>query len=446
MKRRLWLLFAVITAISFMTISVISCDDPPPPASVEFEITSPYAEVNWGTFGQFKAAQHVHTTNSDGSGTMEQVANAHYQLNYDILAITDHVWKGESPRQYLNLVTRVPTQETWPNFNSSLSPVPLTFINAARLAEFETGTATSSTRPANRPMLMIRGSAEFAFPDGEEMNVFFLPDNVTPPNAWDVSIADGIQRVQNAGAICFINHPGRTTNAQNFRVANSKDRVPGTAGVLPPNDPANPSNMFSWIMKYANLYMQFPATTLTGMEVFNRRDVDSLHDRVLWDNVNTFTIPEGRYVWGYGNDDLHSYAISTSGGNGLQINYNMFVMPENTPENFRTAMVKGHSYIVTVCAFNEGIDMPAANAGSERPIITSVTTGENTITITAQNATSIDWISEGRKIHTTTITDGSGTITLNDPAIVNQVGAFVRANIIGPSGMAVIQPIGTKRK
>jgi len=438
MKRRLWLLFAVITAISFMTISVISCDDPPPPAPVEFDITSPYAEVNWGTFGQFKAAQHVHTTNSDGSGTMEAVANAHYQLDYDILAITDHVWKGD-PRVYMNLVTRSPTQETW-------NSVPLTFITAARLNEFETGTATSATRPANRPMLMIRGTAEYAFPDGEEMNVFFLPDNITPPNAWAGSITAGIQSVHNAGAICFINHPGRTTNAQNFRVNDSKAQAAGTAGVLPPFDPGNPSNAHSWIMKYASLYMQFPITTLTGMEVFNRRDVDSLHDRVLWDNVNKFTIPEGRFVWGYGNDDLHSSSVSTGSGNGMQINYNMFLMPSNTPENFRTAMVKGHSYIVTVCAYNEGIDMPAANSGSERPIITSVTTGENTITITAQNATSIDWISEGRKIHTSTITGGSGTITLNDPAIVNQVGVFVRANVIGPSGMAVTQPFGTARK
>jgi len=453
MKKRLWLFTAVITIVSLLAF-VISCDegdngDKP----ISFEITSPYADINWETFGQFKSANHVHTTNSDGSGSMEQVLKLHYDLNYDIVTITDHVWRSEpndssnqTHRAYLDLVSNSVTQETWTTSSGTGNHAgpdktwPLTFITQARLTEFETGAAIvgtiagQDTRPAGKPMLMMSGTAEFAPGGGatpDELAVFFFPETAKAPNAWSVDIKAGIQRVHDAGAICFINHPGRSTQAMGFT---------GSASA-----PGNPSNQRNWVLRYVDLFMEFPVTSLAGFEIFNRKDQDSRHDRVLWDNVLTVTIPEGRFVWGYGNDDLHSFAINPT-GTGAHINYNMFLMTENSPENFRNAMEKGHSYIVTVEAKNEGVVVRSDTPESERPSIKSVTVDEEaqTITIVAENANKIVWITEGRTIMTTT--GATSTIELTNKDLVKEIGVYVRANIIGDGGMAVIQPIGTKKK
>jgi len=465
MKRTLCKFFALVAVITLISVFVISCgeDDIAGSRFVDndfylgngsgylFDIRSPYQNVNWDTFGQFKAAQHAHTINSDGSGTMEQVLKVYYDNDYDIVGITDHVHAenhgrreplndppGSPHRKYLNLINRRVTNNTWTFGGFTYN---LTHITQQRLNEFQSGTAESSTRTVNRGMLVLAGTGELApggDPTPDEVNVFFWPDNVAAPNAWTVQLREGLLAVHRAGAIGFINHPGRSTHAQNFRVP------PANNPIVDMVDPLNPSNQPAMIRRYANLYMEFPHSTIAGMEVFNRRDQDSLHDRILWDNVNKLTIPEGRFVWGYGNDDLHSFAVSAT-GSGAHINYNVYVMPSNTPGNLRYAMTNGHSYMVTVVAYNEGVNVPA-NSTTPRPAITKIDFVPDTdvIQITATNATRIDWISDGRIIRTTT--GNFGSLDLSASNNINNVGTFIRANIIGPGGMAVTQPISTKRK
>jgi hypothetical protein len=401
----------------------------------QFEIISPYANVEWDTFGHYKAALHVHTINSDGSGTMGEVVNLHYSLDYDLLAITDHVWHGtDGSRPYLDLITRTWTQESWTTTmhqlgGSGARTTPVSHISQERLDEVQTGVGRNG-----RGMLMIPHTAELAPQNQDELNVFFFQPG-TPSRPWGSTLRGAIQEAHDNDAICFINHPGRTTQGMNYPVAGAEC-------------PYNPSRLENWITRYAEFYMDFPITTLTGMEIFNRRDIDSRHDRILWDNVNTRTIPEGRFVWGYGNDDLHSTNVATAlGSNGAHINYNVMVMPYNSVDNFRAAMVNGHSYIVTVCAYNEGVNVLATFPWQQRPYIESITTGPDSITIVAGNANRVVWISEGRTILETTDDTGSFTIRLTDADIIDQVGVYVRANIFGnDNGMAVIQPIRIIRK
>ncbi|MCL2765553.1 MAG: hypothetical protein FWD40_09795 [Treponema sp.] len=442
MKRFLKSFIAVFAVISLMTVFFISCDDPDDngvPYDYEynyaadfvdgslFQIRSPYAGVNWNTYNQYRTTLHSHTTNSDGSASMEEYVDRHYELDYDIVALTDHVWKGsEGTRRYLDLVNKSWTQASWTtannNFNTELTS-DLTFISQDKLNAVQAGTGRDG-----KPMLMIPNTAEFAFADAEEMNVFFFEGNAPP--AWTRTIRQGMQYTVNTSprSIFFINHPGRTTNSMNF--------LSGVGSPANAANPANPSNQTSWIRRFANLYMEFPRTALVGMEVFNREDQDSLHDRVLWDNILTLTIPEGRFVWGYANDDSHSVS-------GVGINYQMMIMPSNSTSNFRSAMINGHSYMVTCMAKNEGVNRPRDSI--DRPIVNSVVVNHaaDTITITATNATSIVWISEGKIIHEETGT--ASTLNMADAAIIDQVGGYVRANIIGPNGMAAIQPIATKR-
>jgi len=417
MKKHFNLIFTLFTVISLLTVFFISCDSEESDNSI-FDIRSSYEGLDWSI--QFKAANHAHSTNSDGSASLSDAIETHYAQGYDILGMTDHVWKrpsgaGEGSELYKDLVNKTWTATKWKD-------IDITHITEERFKEIQEGKGRN-----DRGMLMIPHSAEWAYTDAEETNVFFHKMNEEVPAAtpaWSKNIRMGIIDAVAGGGVFFINHPGRTTAAMGFRQDGA-------------DDPKNPSNMSTWIRKFANLYMEFPITSLTGMEIFNREDQDSRHDRILWDNVLKLTIPEGRFIWGYGNDDSHSTG-------GIGINYNMFLMPSNTLENFRNAMVKGHSYMVTCMARNEGVDNPRNS--QNRPHVTSVSVDNyaDTITIIATNATKIVWISEGRIILET---EGlSSTIELMKEDIVENVGSYVRANIIGPTGMAAIQPIGTKRR
>jgi hypothetical protein len=435
----------ILIAISILAVFTIGCppDDPDngDTDSSKFAITSPYDAVNWDTFGQYKAALHTHTVNSDGSANMLEAINAHYNMGYDILPITDHVWKGEDgERRYLDLISN-PRNPSWTtsnnNFRTELT-TELSFITQERWDQIHAGEGREG-----RPMIIIPNTAEFALEvGGEEMNVFFYEAEKAPP-AWSTNLRGGMVAARNANAIFFVNHPGRTTNAQNYpsTLLPAQWDQYGRPGQFSVGSHAaslsNPSNMERWIRYYANLFMEFPATHLVGMEIFNREDRDSRHDRVLWDNILTRLVPERRLVWGYANDDSHSVG-------GIGINYQMMLMPSNTLENFRSAMINGHSYMVTCLARNEGIIHPRTS--TNRPIVNSVIVDHkaDTITITAENTTSIVWISEGRTIYTTT--GNISTLNLTDEDIIDEVGVFVRANIIGSTGLAAIQPIVTRRK
>ena len=57
---------------------------------VDYTINSPYANVDWSTYNQFKADLHSHSTVSDGDQTIRQQVEKHYEHGFDIMALSDH--------------------------------------------------------------------------------------------------------------------------------------------------------------------------------------------------------------------------------------------------------------------------------------------------------------------------------------------------------------------
>jgi len=366
---------------------------------------------------------------------MLEVVDRHFELGFDILAITDHVWRGPGGvRDLMNLVARCWTQTAWPDDRPGFPPVQLSHITQERLNEVLMGVGRG-----DRGMLMIPGTAELALGNTEEANVLFFDGNA--PRAWAPpgdTLRGGIQIAYNDDALVFINHPGRTplygATAMSYPVGY----------IYSPNNPSNDSRR---VQHFVNLFMEFPIASLVGMEVFNRRDGDSRHDRVLWDNILTQTIPAGRFVWGFANDDSHSNSPTSS--SSIDTSRNIFLMPSNTLPNFRNAMVSGSFYMVTRVARNEGVGLGTDGQALTGvfPSISRITVdpAADTITIVAQNATRIVWISEGRTILETT--GASSTIRLAHRDIIDNVGVYVRANIFnGTEGIALTQPIGIRRR
>jgi len=351
-----------------------------------YRITSPYDGIDWEAYGQYKAALHTHTTRSDGANTLAQMIEEKYSQNFDIVAITDH---------------------------NALNASWTTGLGRMTVERYEEIKATLGENGKWSGMLMISGANEQS--RGEHMNSFFADFN----NASGSSLQSNIATTEGMNGISFINHIGRYTHASN------PDR----------NIRISVSNKQENITKYVGLFMQYP--TCVGMEIINRRDLETYSDRILWDNILKEVIPAGtRNVWGFSNDDSHS---SASGENGNS--YNMFVMPANTVENFRTAMTAGHFYPVALVSKLELGETFYGNKSSP-PIIKSITVSGSSITITTENVTKIDWISDPVEINETSLGGVVvGTTTASTSTFdVTKVGSYIRANLMGPGGIAFTQP------
>ena len=352
---------------------------------LDFTIDSPYASVDWGTYGQYKADFHAHSNESDGSPQPYETIEEHYKKGYDILALTDH-----------NVCNT-----TW-NRKDDPTGKDREYLTDQRLSEITYGTDRD-----NRGMVAIMNSDEQSVSD--HLNTFFTPFN----NEQGATLESNIAKTQELGGICHINHPGRYTGGK---------KTSGTAGEEASNNPET-------IKKYTDLFMKYDA--VVGMEIINKLDGDSYSDRILWDNILKETMPEGRFVWGFSNDDTHSTAATGH-------SYNMMLLHSNNPENVRKSMENGTFYASAKVAKREGYtitDLSVIN-DYQPPIITNiqVDNDEDTITINGEYYNQVEWIADGKVIAT------GNTIDLNDHE--GEINSYVRAQLKGNEGISFTQPFG----
>lgn len=351
-------------------------------ADLDFEIASPYAAVDWQSWGTFKTGLHNHTTESDGGNTAKEMLEQAYALDYNLFAITDHKF----------------TNTTWdrtdrPTENASGRPIE--YLTTERVAEMAAGAG----RDGAAGMIGVPNSNEQSRSD--HINSFWTPWN----NASGDSMESVLAMVEELGGMAHINHLGRYTGGV----------VGGDEGRLISNTP-------SVITKYTDLFTAYGSAV--GMEIMNRPDNESKSDRILWDNLLMQVTPQ-RNIWGFSNDDAHSTgAIGRS--------YQYFLMPELTEDAARTAMESGAFYAIGTTAFNElGTDFRAEGPA---PQVTDIVVDDeaDTITISADNTTSVEWITDGRVIAT------GNTIDLDDHA--DEVFTYLRAQLKGPGGIAFLNP------
>jgi len=368
----------LISMLLLASVLLTGCQTPaqlaavtPIAATDTVTIISPYADVDWQEFGQYKTALHVHSKNSDGKNTLAEMIEDHYQKDYDILAITDH-----------NTLT-----PDWVSAKGGLTQ--------ERFDEIAAGVGRDG-----RGMLQIPYTNEQS--RGNHSNSFFTDHN----NKWPSKLDRNLKTIEDLGGISHINHPGRYTGGKSG----------GEKGENIYNDP-------KYINQYVDLFMKFQSCV--GMEIINKKDGESASDRILWDNILTQIIPQGRSVWGFSNDDTHEV-----GNTGFS--YNMFVMPENTTENFKAAMISGSFYAVAMYAHRELGE--GFKSDGNMPVIKDIKVDDKavSITITADFANKIEWIADGF-----VIAEGE---TLNIMEHAGKISSYVRANIMGYGGIAFTQP------
>ena len=346
-----------------------------------YTVTSVYEGVDWVTFGQYKAGLHAHTINSTESSGIDPLSSVifeHYDKGYHILAITDH-----------NFLT-----ESWVSAPDGITQEQYDAI------------ANGTYKNRGFGMLEIPDSNEQS--RREHVNTFMVKYNNANPAVMDM--AELIAHIESLGGLSHVNHPGRYTGGMREN----------------PDSPSDASFDAARIDLYTKIFMANPFCV--GMEIINKKDDESRSDRILWDNILQRTIPQGRNVWCFSSDDTHANADTG-------FSFNIFVMPENTLENFRAAMYAGHFYAVARVARREGFPRlgPSDNLTIATPAITGIIVeNPGIISITAENHTRIDWISNGNVIFT------GDTINVNN--VKGPIGSYVRANVIGPGGVAFTQP------
>lgn len=373
------------TSLSFNAIAANEVKD--------YIITSPYTSIDWVNTNQYKAQFHAHSTNSDGANLTSEMIEDHYAKGFDILAMTDHNY----------------TTLSWDAVDKGA-------MTTERIAEIEAGVGRDG-----RGMIGLPNTNEQSRTD--HINSFFVNFN----NASGATMDSTIRTVEEMGGITHINHPGRATGG----------RAGGEAGAAASSTPET-------INKYQTLFNAY--NSCVGTEIVNKLDNESRSDRILWDNLLQEMMPEGRFIWGFSNDDTHSV-------NATGYAWNVMLLPELNVAETRKAMENGVFYSVSRIDRREGINATLPNGSAvpgsgnastlymldqSTPSISNIEIDQknDAITITGENYDSIEWIADGVKI-------ASGpTIDLND--YEDQINSYIRAQVKSDTGIAFTQPFGVR--
>lgn len=154
---------------------------------------------------------------------------------------------------------------------------------------------------------------------------------------------------------------------------------------------------------------------LVGFEVFIQGDRSEKDHFEIWDAVLTEVSAE-RSVWGFSNDDMHR------SDDHLGYNWNIMLLPGLSKERVRRAMEDGNFLFVYS---QDGHNGPAP------PKISSigVNTRKGTIRIDATDHERIDWISEGKVVHS------GDAVNLSE---IEKLGGYIRAMIHAPNSNTVV--------
>ena len=295
LKRISALFLALVVAIGCTGTAALAdgAFDSAPKTLTYYKITSPYANVDWDTCGQYKANLHTHTTVSiDSTAPVRNMVEGYYAAGYDILSINDHA----------------NTSRDWDKYTAAQGA-----LTTERYNEILNGVGRDGRGMVQVPLSNEQnGLSNHILSYYADYNAGLLASNYNTT----------LQNVNNRGGFSFFAHPGRYTAA-----------------------PATQAQ----INNYANFFLQYPNSAI-GYEIFGVNDGETKNERILWDRTLTITAPQGKNVFGIANDDAHDV------GNIGRSGWTMFVMPENTVDNIYTAMGTGTFYASAMIAIAEGID------------------------------------------------------------------------------------------
>lgn len=463
MKTYKKVLSVILASLLLLAVSV-----PALAADSGYDITNPYANIDFASVGAYKTALHSHTNASDGDQTLKDSIERHAAADFDIVAVTDHgtvnySWEYENPDKLIH---------------GALSLVGKSegdLVYLGREGTFSDGTAYTYTTAANGDdyLTLSTGKTMLRLPYGIENNAVSVNAHI---NSWftdykDNTVTiyeDAVRAIDKRGGICIINHPGEYTKARyelHTEDAYNED---------------NPAYAY-YINKYATLLENYDACI--GIDMNSKGDNRTRFDRKLWDVLLTRFAANGENVYGLASSDAHQLDVIDTG-------FTYLLMPEFTNAAARKSLENGEFFAGSHCLgnYDELVDIAAAlrefygetelyanvantaQAMADRvaaiengdmdadedisitysvldgdgfctaetqPMITNVIVDDDkdTIEIDSENALIVRFISDGKLIATMKAEDA----VLDLGAYADKLGNYVRAEVFGEGGIVYTQ-------
>ena len=425
MKRTIFKVLSLITALSLIfSLVQISVSA----ASTSYKITNPYESVTHllgNDDNHYKTNLHTHSTYSDATIPLTEMVKEHYSQDFDILGMADHGVVGE---EWDEQPTIIPLYQ----YNLLLGQKQAHFTTEEYKAIIEGTYSDGTSRTAKRGMQCLTGAIEgnMLVIQKNHVNGYFMDDKRTEGVLGDEGDFNTmIKMIEDAGGISHINHPGdwlSSANGElvydaNGNVMYTPNGEELTVGYQIATDPGNVQFFANSLRKYKSCL---------GIEVYNAFDRPTRSDRILWDELLKVIIPEGRNVWGFANNDAHTYE-------DVDTCFMDFVLPEYSQANLRTAMENGTFFAVSRYEWGDRI-----GTTMEYPTVTGILVDDenDTITITSKNTDSIKWIADGITIKTdTTSVDGVCVSTIKLQNYSDDISCYVRAELNGEGGRTLTQ-------
>ncbi len=379
-----------------------------------YTVVSPYENVIWSgenAWGAYKGTLHSHTTYSDADVDLATMVKAYYEQDYDFLANADHgvtgvEWNKEPAKVLLytyqkllgNKVAILTDEEyegittgTYPRYDGSIRGKKMTCVTGAN--ELNNMTLTKA-----------------------HVNGYFLPsDKGNGFGGTENGFEQAIAFTEKNGGLSHINHPG--------------DWLESSSDITTVSDPEN-------VEFFSELILKYP--TCLGIEVFNETNSVTPYDRILWDNMLMYTLPYGRNVIGFSNTDAHvTDTIDTS--------FSVFMMEENDVEHIKETMQSGAFFMVTRNLRANDIIGPkeeiyARNTDIPYPMFNSLTVDGHKITVAAEDASTVQFIANGKVVYAGDI--GSAPVTLDLDTIDGAEDfQYVRVELFGEGGICLSQAL-----
>ncbi|MCR5523624.1 MAG: hypothetical protein K6F64_08335 [Clostridia bacterium] len=400
-------------------------------------ITSPYDTVDWDSWGTYKFQPHCHTNASDGYPTIHEFVQRHYDLDYDVVALTDH---GTLNRGWNKQPDLIPLLRLVKKERTQMAEIePLTDEEYEAVIN---GNAPSEIRTHKNGMLDV--------PLGVELNMATPVADCHLTGYWS-EYGQGLagvfgdyetpsRGVKEAGGISMLAHVGEYV----YPDKDSADHVGQKIDEY-------------YVNKFAKIFLDNSGSSV-GMGINSATDAHTRCDRILYDQILQKTIPNGVTPWAFCFSDAHTLNCENDA-------YTMLLMKDFDLNNVRKAMETGAAFAVSHYSngyeLNGMQEMPGYSDDmklydnqeyvdcNDTPIVTRITVdeAEGTITIEGEHFDRITWVSDCNVIKREEgITEGRAVLDLDDDSLLAEPNLYVRFYITGPYGICYSQPFTILRQ
>lgn len=406
-KKALCIVLSVVLCMQFTSLGFAAGE-----TASDYTIVNPYKDVIWegeNAWGAYKGSLHSHTTYSDADYSLEVMVKEHYARDFDFLAVSDH---GVTGVEWDKAPYRHPLYFYQPILGNEFK-----HLTTEEYEAIKNGTYNNR----GYGMTPVLGANEFnnLSLTKNHVNGHFLKaneGNAYPGMENEQGYDGALNYIDEHGGLSYINHPG------DWLASNDNPAIV--------NDDYSVSFFGNLILKY---------DSCLGIEILNERNGTTGYDRVLWDNLLMYTLPYGKNVIAFSNNDTHwPDTINSS--------YSVFMMEENTSDNIKETMQSGAFFAVTrrlrANTLNEigpAVEIDCIDSEASHPMFTNIAVDGHSVSVSASDAKTLQWIANGKVIKTVDLSNG-GSYTLNlDDIDGAEDFAYIRAELFGDGGLCCSQ-------